>query len=307
MLSVAVAATTFVVVPGFSVSAQDAKPKLILQITVDQLRGDLLARYYDRLGDGGFRYLLDAGSVYVNAHLRHANTETIVGHATLATGADPSVHGMVGNVWLDRVSGELTYNVEDARYPILSKGAGIDKTTEIDPTQKTARSDGRSPSAILVSTFSDELTLSQGGKAKVFGISVKDRGAISMAGHTGKAFWFSKKSGEFITSRFYYDQYPQWVADFNAQKPASKYAGKSWQLLHDQSTYLFGAADDRPYETSLPGYGRTFPHPFGNPEDRYFTTLLTISPVGDELTLDFAKALIKNEGIGPTQRRTTFP
>ena len=298
MLSVAVAATTFVVVPGFSVSAQDAKPKLILQITVDQLRGDLLARYYDRLGDGGFRYLLDAGSVYVNAHLRHANTETIVGHATLATGADPSVHGMVGNVWLDRVSGELTYNVEDARYPILSKGAGIDKTTEIDPTQKTARSDGRSPSAILVSTFSDELTLSQGGKAKVFGISVKDRGAISMAGHTGKAFWFSKKSGEFITSRFYYDQYPQWVADFNAQKPASKYAGKSWQLLHDQSTYLFGAADDRPYETSLPGYGRTFPHPFGNPEDRYFTTLLTISPVGDELTLDFANALIKNEGIG---------
>ena len=33
------------------------KPKLILQITVDQLRGDLPTRYYDRLGDGGFKYL----------------------------------------------------------------------------------------------------------------------------------------------------------------------------------------------------------------------------------------------------------
>ena len=280
------------------IAQEHEKPRLILQITVDQLRGDMPWRYYDRFGKGGFRYLAEKGTVYRNAHHGHANTETIVGHATLATGADPSAHGMIGNVWLDRTSGELTYNVEDARYPILGGGAGVDKKTEIDHTQKTARSDGRSPSRILVSTFSDELTLSLGGKSKVFGVSVKDRGAISMAGHTGKAFWFSKKSGEFITSKYYYDTYPKWVNEWNAQKPASKYAGKSWTLLHDQSTYLFGKKDDRPYETALPGYGRIFPHPFGKRDGKYFTTLLTISPAGDELTLDFAKALIKNEGLG---------
>jgi len=87
---------------------------------------------------------------------------------------------MVGNVWLDRNSGELTYNIEDPRYPVLSKDAGVDQNTEIDPTQRTARSDGRSPARILVSTFSDELTLFQGGQSKVFGVSVKDRGAVSM-------------------------------------------------------------------------------------------------------------------------------
>jgi predicted AlkP superfamily pyrophosphatase or phosphodiesterase len=298
-LTISAFALLLTAVPLASSSAKDRNsPQLILQITVDQLRGDLLTRYYDRLGKGGLRYLLDAGTVYTNAHHRHANTETIVGHTTLATGADPAVHGMVGNVWLDRVSGQLTYNVEDARYPVLSKGAGIDKKTEVDPTQKTARSDGRSPSRIMVSTFGDELMLNQGGKSKVFGVSVKDRSAISMAGHTGKAFWFSKASGEFITSRFYYKQYPKWVADWNARKLPGKYADKSWQLLHDQSTYLFGTADDRPYETALPGYGRTFPHPFGKPRSKFFTTLLTISPAGDELTLDFAKALIKNEGLG---------
>jgi predicted AlkP superfamily pyrophosphatase or phosphodiesterase len=283
---------------GDATAQERSKPKLILQITVDQLRGDLLARYYDRLGDGGFRYLLDAGTVYSNAHHRHANTETIVGHTTIATGADPSVHGMVANVWLDRVSGELTYNVEDARYPVLGEGVGVDRKAEIDPTQVTARSDGRSPSRILVSTFSDELTLVQGGISKVFSVSVKDRSAISMAGQTGKAFWFSKKSGGFITSSFYYDQYPEWVADWNAKKHVDKYAGTSWNLLHDPSTYLFGTADDRPYETALPGYGRTFPHPFGSRDGEYFTTLLTISPAGDELTLDFAKALILNESLG---------
>jgi len=255
-------------------------------------------RYYDRLGEGGLRYLLDAGTVYNNAHHRHANTETIVGHTTLATGADPAIHGMVGNVWFDRVSGALTYNVEDARYPILSADAGVDKKTEIDPTQRTARSNGRSPARILVSTFGDELMLNQGGKSKIFSVSVKDRGAISMAGHTGKAYWFSKKSGEFITSRFYYDQYPKWVSDWNGQKPADAFADKSWTLLHDQGTYLFGEADDRPYETALPGFGRVFPHAYGKRDSKYFTTLLTVSPAGDELTLDFAKTLMENEDIG---------
>ncbi len=192
LAALSVLATGFV---AKGVAQERTKPKLILQITVDQLRGDLLERYYDRLGEGGFRYLLDRGTVYGNAHHRHANNETIVGHATLATGADPSVHGMIGNVWLDRESGELAYNVEDARYPILSAGADVDKETEIDPTQRAARSDGRSPSAILVSTFSDELTLSLGGQSKVFGVSVKDRGAISMAGQSGKAFWFSNQAG----------------------------------------------------------------------------------------------------------------
>ena len=56
------------------------------------------------------------------------------------------------------------------------------------PTQKTATSDGRSPRAILTTTFSDELALLTNGKAKIFDISVKDRGAVSMAGHAGKAF-----------------------------------------------------------------------------------------------------------------------
>ena len=70
--------------------ADTEKPRLILQITVDQLRGDLPTRFLDRMGEGGFRYFLEEGIVYGNAHHAHANTETIVGHATLATGAHPA-------------------------------------------------------------------------------------------------------------------------------------------------------------------------------------------------------------------------
>jgi len=298
VLSLAIALASPFVLPTSGTAEELKKPRLILQVTVDQMRGDLPWRYYDRLGEGGFRYLAENGTVYRNAHHRHANTETIVGHTTLATGADPAAHGMIGNVWLDRESGELRYNVEDARYPILSEGAGVDKSTEIDPTQRAARSDGRSPSSILVSTFGDELSLNTAGHSKVFGVSVKDRGAISMAGHAGKAFWFSKQAGQFVTSKYYYDSYPDWVVRWNSEKPAYKYAGQSWSLLNDQSTYRFGNADDRAYETDLPGYGRVFPHPYGPTDGKLFTTLLTVSPAGDELTLDFAKALIESENIG---------
>ncbi len=273
-------------------------PRLILQITVDQLRGDLPTRYRDRLGEGGFRYLLEHGIHYANAHYLHATTETIVGHATLATGAHPAVHGMVANVWYDRELGRLVYNIEDSRYRLLTAGADVDAAIEIDPTQKKARSEGRSPAAILVSTFSDELAILTGGRAKVFAVSVKDRGAVSMAGHAGKAFWFSKASGEFVTSTYYLEQYPKWVDDWNAERHPDRYAGTSWKLLHARESYLFGDADDRPWETALPGFGRTFPHPWGAKDGKLYTTLLTLSPAGDELTLDFALKLLENEDLG---------
>jgi len=282
--------------PYTSIAAQT--PKLILQITVDQLRADLPQRYMAKMGDRGFKYLYDQGIVYEDAHHAHSNTETIVGHTTLATGAYPSRHGLIGNVWYDRTTGEMTYNIEDPRYSLLSKDADVDSSTEIDPTQRVATSDGRSPAAILVSTFSDELSIHTDKKAKIFGVSVKDRGAVSMAGHAGKAFWFSKASGEFVTSNYYYDKYPKWVDAFNATKPALAYENKNWELMYKPSEYIFGDKDDQSWETALGGFGRVFPHAYGAADGKYFTTFLTLSPAGDELTLNFAKKLIENEEIG---------
>ena len=114
-----------------------------------------------------------------------------MGHTTLATGTYPSVHGMVANLWFDRETGFPTYNVEDPNYVLLTEGADVDEDTEIDPTMAAARSEGRSPAAILTTTISDEIRSHNNGRSKAFGISVKDRAAISTAGHSGTAFWFS--------------------------------------------------------------------------------------------------------------------
>ena len=61
----------------FSLESEAAeRPRLILQLTVDQLRGDMLLRHRDRFGPGGFRYLLDTGTVYADARFSHATTTT---------------------------------------------------------------------------------------------------------------------------------------------------------------------------------------------------------------------------------------
>ncbi len=279
------ALTAFFVLVG-PAAADDGvgRPRLVLQITVDQLRGDLPRRFEERLGPGGFRYLLERGLHYDNAHYQHANTETAVGHATLFTGADPSRHGLVANEWFDQVTGEQVYNTEDDRHHLIGK----------EPKPHT----GTSPRQILSSTIGDELVVHGGGRSRVYSVSVKDRGAIIPGGHAGKAFWFSKSSGEFVTSTYYYDAYPEWVKAWNAARPADEYRGKSWTLLHDRSTYVFADSDDRPFEASVDALGRTFPHSLGDGSSKYFYGVLTFTPVGDELTLSFAKALIENEKVG---------
>jgi predicted AlkP superfamily pyrophosphatase or phosphodiesterase len=272
--------------------------RLVLQITIDGLRADLINRYENGFGEGGFRLLMKKGTYFTNAHYQYANTETIVGHATLATGTFPSQHGMVGNVWFDREAGELAYNIEDPDHPLIATRENETQGVQVDPAQKKSRTQGRSPAVILAPTFSDGLAAYYGGRSKIFGVSGKDRSAVSMAGQAGKAFWYSTNTGDFVTSTYYYDAYPDWAVQWNSQRQAEGYAGKSWTLLNDASTYLLAAQDNRPYEVDLKGYGRIFPHPFGQLDDKLFYTRILVSPVSDQLLLDFSMALMTHEKLG---------
>ena len=257
-------------------------PRLVVLITVDQLRGDLPMRYRERLVEGGFRYLMEQGTHYTNAHYRHANTETAVGHATLVTGADPSRHGIVTNDWFDQKTGKPVYNTEDDRHHLIGE----------EPREHQ----GVSPRNLLASTIGDELILSNAGQSRVFSVSGKDRGAILPGGHAGKAFWYSKSSGQFVTSTYYYNEYPKWVADWNTSKPADRYRGKQWKLLHPLESYFARDIDDREYEADFGSLGRTFPHNYG--DDKNTNLLVGLTPAIDELTVDFAKQTIKHEKLG---------
>jgi hypothetical protein len=278
-------------------AAADA-PRLVLQITVDGLRGDSLDLYSENFGKHGLNYLRNKGVVFHNAHYLHANTETIVGHTTLATGATPAVHGMIGNVWYRADSGELGYNIEDANAPLIPTRQDSAEGEQVDPAQKKAGSSGRSPTAILAPTFSDTLKIATSGQAKIFAISGKDRGAVAMAGKTGTAYWYSTNTGDFESSTYYMDEYPDWVDNWNGERKAERLGDGQWELFLNPEKYRPGRRDDRPYEVDLKGYSRTFPHPYGAKDHPLFFTLVQVGPEGDRLLLDFGKDLIEAEAVG---------
>ncbi|STX29613.1 alkaline phosphatase [Legionella beliardensis] len=270
-----------------TVFAETSPPKLIVQIVIDQFRGDLIHQYRSEFGADGFNYLLGHGIDYSNAHHPHANTITCVGHATIATGSYPSLHGIIANDWFDRQTKTATYCVEDL-------------TTFILPTARTtATLPGRSPRNLQASTISDEIDLAQIGRS--FAVSLKDRAAVTLAGHAGKAFWFDKTNGGFVTSNYYYSSYPDWVEDWNRHYTAKN---ETWGLAKDISYYRFQKAPM--FKNRFPGFGQSFPHYLDSANNRFYYKFLSMSPYADELTADFTTALIKNEKLGKSANRTDY-
>src|ERR1035441_9471079 len=74
-------------IPAAFASADNARPKLIVVIVIDQFRRDYLERYRDQFGDGGFRVFIDRGAYFTDCNYDYANTRTAPGHATLFTGS----------------------------------------------------------------------------------------------------------------------------------------------------------------------------------------------------------------------------
>ncbi len=266
-------------------SALAEKPALVVFVSVDQLRGDMPYTYRDRFVEGGFRRFFEEGTVYSNAHFVHATTYTACGHATLSTGCNPREHGVIGNSWLDPATGRTIYCVQDTGHTLLGK-------------QSANEYAGRSPKNLLAETIGDALVDAMAGKARVFSVSRKDRTAILMGGQKGKAFWYDGETGGVVTSTYYYDEYPEWVAEWNDAKHADRYLDKSWNLLRDRSSYIYRDQDERDVELTHPQIGETFPHSLEGLRGRALYGALTVMPFADELTADFAKEAVLHEKLG---------
>ncbi len=112
--------------PSFSLPAQPAAGpdiRLVLLIAVDQFRYDYLTRFRAEYTDG-FKRLLTDGAVFTNANLEHYPTVTAIGHATMLTGATPSVSGIIGNDWFDRETGATVTSVSDHTVTPLGAPSG---------------------------------------------------------------------------------------------------------------------------------------------------------------------------------------
>ena len=171
-------------------------PRLVVSITVDQLRNDLLDAFSQRYTNGGFNRLTSQGMVCGSASYPFAPVDRASAIATVATGVSPYYNGIVGQRWLQRETLRPRWCVADERYSGLH-------------TAETA-----SPEAMNCSTLGDELKVATKGMAQVWAVAPYSDAAVLSAGHAADgALWIDDERGVWCSSQYYMKSLPTWVND----------------------------------------------------------------------------------------------
>src|SRR5580698_6166684 len=199
---------------GFA-DSYDAKPKLVIVLVLDQFRGDYLDRYRSEFkAANGWNLFLKQGAHFTDCYYDYANLVTAAGHATIGTGAYTDGHQIPLNEWYEAgPDGQMhsVSSVADDRYTLVGAPLGTKDLT------------GASAHREMATTLGDELVLATGGRARVYGVSMKDRAAILTSGHASKgAFWIDHDSGTWETSTYWMKELPTWAAQFNASDRAAQ-------------------------------------------------------------------------------------
>ena len=242
---VALAAIGLLLIPllGAQQSPPGRRPRLVVVIVVDQMRGDYVERFRDQWR-GGLRRLVDQGAWFHNAAYPYAGTETCPGHATVSTGVFPATHGIIANAWWDRQQAKPVSCTLDA----AAHDMGANRTA----------SSGDSPARLLVPTFAEQLRVARPG-SRVVTLSLKARSAIMLAGHRADVvLWFDETRGDWLTSSAYVSAMPAFARDFLLSNPVAADLSKIWEPALPEARYKNGRSIAG--ESPPSGWTTRFPH-----------------------------------------------
>jgi len=270
-----------------SVKATDTKPKLVVGIVVDQMRWDYVNKFKPFFKtQNGFLKLMNQGASCNNNLIPYLPTVTACGHTAVYTGSTPAIHGITGNSWYDNIQQRMVYCVEDNSV----QAVGIENSS----------AGKMSPLNVWTTTIGDELKLATNFKSKVFGVSLKDRGAIIPAGHSADgAFWYDSKSGNFISSTYYGKTLPLWLTNYNNAKKVDSFYKLGWSLSLPASVYEANCDKDQNEYESTP-FGKDakgFPYGLNQFVGKDYGKVAN-TPYGNNLVLDVATQTIINEKMG---------
>ena len=175
------------VLSGAELQAFQLAPRLVVNITIDQLRSDYMEAFTPLFKADGFRKLLHQGAVYDAASYPFTPIERASAIATITTGTTPYYHGIIGNRWLDRNTLRPTSCVDDPKH-------------------------FASPHRMMTSTVGDELKVNSQGAAIVWGIAATRDAAILSAGHAADgALWYDENTNRWRSSTYYSTTTPEWL------------------------------------------------------------------------------------------------
>lgn len=259
------------------------RPALVVVVCVDQWRYEYFERFDQNLSsDGLAKRVQQQGLWFDNCFHQQAFTFTGPGHSVLMTGAYPNRSGIIDNDWYDRYLRREVYCVSDEQARLIGT------TSPEIPV---------SPRRLLVDTLGDQLKMASGFRSKVFGVSIKDRASILMAGRLADGAYWMSKDGKWITSSHYRSDLPGYLRNLNEQKVPFRFAGKTWDLAFDSEKYLHGPEKSE-FERPITGMTLDFPHVMPQANDVNYISHLACSPFGNEATFDAARGIVINEKLG---------
>lgn len=247
------------------INSQTISPKLVVAVVVDQMKYEYVDRFWSNYGDNGIKKLTKNGAFCRNTNYNYIPTYTGPGHASIFTGTSPSVHGIIGNNWYNRKDFSPVYCAGDWNSQTICLCKKPHQANEIGNGQM-------SPNELLSNTIGDQLKLCD-TLSKVFGVSIKDRGAILSTGPLANGAYWLNNNGQWITSSFYNNKLPNWVVDFHKESPADSYMRGSWK-------------------------GSSFDIDLKKLVNKNGISAIKGTPKGNDFTLDFAKRLILEEKLG---------
>ena len=253
----------------------EGTPRLVPFLVVDQARADYLTRFAPYFSGGLERLLRESVDFTTTSH-NHAMTKTAPGHATLASGTNPSRHGIVGNSWYDRQLGASVDSDEDSSY-----------------------TPDRAPTRLLVPTLGDWIK-SAYPEAKVFAASAKSRSAVLSAGHSADAaFWYDDETGRFVSSDYYPRPAPPWLESFHENPLPDRLFGTAWEPLPEVAAAVDALGLEAVNRGVLPGQ---LPRPVGPATtaigESYYWRFRSQTPFGDAYLGEFVWHLVEEEGLG---------
>ncbi len=247
-------------------------PKLVVGITIDQLRGDYLEMFGHTFGNRGFNRLLNEGLVYSNIHYDFPNLDKASTITTIFTGALPSYHGITAeNKYLVDSNQEVS--------SFLDNNYLGDFTTE-----------KLSPLPIKVSTLADELKIASGGQSDIFAFAPDASQSLASGGHAASgAYWIENENGKWATTTYYKTK--QSVVDQHNRSPQSltfTAGGVTWRPALDIERY-----NAFPYTRNR----YNFQHYLGSEKGGNFQ-LLKQSPYVNKEVNDMAIRMLESGDLG---------
>ena len=243
---------------GLQAQPLPATPKLVVTLTIDQLRTDYMEAFSTLYGEKGFKRLMREGKVFYQTEFPFNGTDRASAIAAIYSGTTPSMNGIISQYWMDASTLRPVNCVDD--------GAFMGNFTD----------ENSSPSQLLTSTIADELKVATRNKGLVYAIAPSRDAAVLAAGHTGNgAFWLNENTGKWCSTT-YYSEFPWWVSQYNERKsPDFRIRDMVWEPAHPINKYTF-----------LPEWrDQPFKYKFDSERRNKFRRLLTSPFINDEVNL----------------------